>query len=140
MVALSRFVEYGVTMEAPEAGALLAARMRLRLTQPQFADALASELGRPVDRTQVTKWEAGVYQPRPQVVMAAARLAGLTPRELMAEGAQLGDRPRRRRGRTTRPGGSEEPKALVRALLELGFTLPEAIELVRSQAAATGSR
>ena len=133
-------MEYSVIMEAPEAGALLAARLRLRLTQPRFAEALASELGRPVDRTQVTKWEAGVYQPRPQVVMAAARLAGMTPRELMAEGAQLGDRPRRGRRRPAAAAGLDAPKELVKALLELGFTLSEAIELVRSQGAAAGSR
>lgn len=119
------------TVETPEAGAILAARTRLGLTQPAFALALGRELGRSVDRTQVAKWEAGVYTPRPHVVMAAARLAGLTLPELIAEGAQFGHRaPRRPR---SRPSGTlEHPREQVKALLELGFSLPEAIQLVRT--------
>jgi transcriptional regulator with XRE-family HTH domain len=121
----------------PEAGAILAARARLGLTQPQFAARLSEELGRRVDRTQVAKWETGVYQPRPLVVLAAARLAGLTLSQLMAEGEHLGERRPNRRVRPAAgsPLSLAQPKQQVKALLELGFTLPEAIELVRSQPA-----
>jgi transcriptional regulator with XRE-family HTH domain len=125
----------------PEAGAILAARARLGITQPQFAARLSEELGRRVDRTQVAKWEAGVYQPRPHVVMAAARLVGVTLSALIAEGEHLGERRRSRRvGAAARsPLQLDQPKEQVKALLELGFTLREAIELVRAQpAAATG--
>jgi transcriptional regulator with XRE-family HTH domain len=119
--------------ESPEAGAILAARTRLGLTQPAFAHTLARELGRAVDRTQVAKWEAGVYTPRPHVVLSAARLAGLTVRELIAEGAQFGHRvPRRPPRRHSRSSGPlEHPREQLKALLELGFSLPEAIDLVR---------
>jgi len=138
-------VLYGVAVRAervPEAGAILAARARLGLTQPQFAARLSEELGRRVDRTQVAKWEAGVYQPRPRVLLAAARLAGLTPSELIAEGEDLGERRPNRRARLSAeaPVDLAQPKGQVKALLELGFTLPEAIELVRAQAIPATAR
>jgi len=128
-------MEYCVAVNT-EAGAILAARTRLRLTQPAFAAALAHELGRPVDRTQVAKWEAGVYQPRPHVVLAAARLAGLTLQELIAEGAQFGHRQPRRAKPARRSAALEQPREQLKALLELGFSLPEAIELVRTHQAS----
>jgi transcriptional regulator with XRE-family HTH domain len=125
----------------PEAGAILAARARMGLTQPQFAARLSEELARRVDRTQVAKWEAGVYQPRPHVVLAAARLVNLTLSELMAEGEHLGERRHNRRVRASAasPLNLGQPKEQVKALLELGFTLPEAIELVRAQPAPATS-
>ncbi|HEX6348682.1 MAG TPA: helix-turn-helix transcriptional regulator [Candidatus Dormibacteraeota bacterium] len=113
---------------------MLAARTRLGLTQPAFAVALASQLGKPVDRTQVAKWETGVYTPRPQVVMAAARLAGLTLRELIAEGAQFDHRAPRSGSRSRRALSVDHPREQLKALLEFGFSLPEAIELVRTHA------
>ncbi len=119
---------------SPEAGAILAARTRLGLTQPAFAAALARELGRRVDRTQVAKWEAAVYTPRPPVLLAAARLAGLSVRDLIAEGAQFAHRaPRRPRSRAGTP--LQHPREQLKALLELGFSLPEAIDLVRTHSA-----
>lgn len=126
----------------PEAGAILAARARLGLTQPQFAARLSEELGRRVDRTQVAKWEAGVYRPRPHVVLAAARLVSITLSQLMAEGEHLGERRPNRRLRPTgaSPLSLAQPKEQVKALLELGFTLPEAIELVRAQPAPATAR
>ena len=113
---------------------MLAARTRLGLTQPAFAVALSRELGKPVDRTQVAKWEAGVYTPRPQVVLAAARLAGLTLPELIAEGAQFGHRAPRQRSRRPAPS-LDHPREQLKALLDFGFSLPEAIELVRRHSA-----
>jgi len=122
-------------VEFPEAGAMLAARTRLGLTQPAFAVALGRELARPVDRTQVAKWEAGVYTPRPHVVVAAARVAGLTLAELIAEGAQFAHRRPRRRANAPphrSPAAAGEPREQLKALLEFGFSLSEAIELVRT--------
>jgi len=122
-------------MESPEGSAILAARTRLGLTQPALAQALARELGRPVDRTQVAKWEAGVYTPRPHVLLAAAHLAGLSVRELIAEGAHFGHRGVRRRPRPQPSAPLEHARDQLKALLELGFSLPEAIDLVRAHQA-----
>lgn len=116
-----------------EGDGVLVARTRLGLTQPAFAQRLSDALGRSVDRTQVAKWEAGVYRPRTAVMLAAAALVGLPLHELLAEG-------RRMRGPVAPAGAAEratpsaelsDPRAQLRALLDLGFPLAEAIAIVR---------
>ena len=117
-----------------EGDALLVARTRLGLTQPAFAARLSEALGRRVDRTQVAKWEAGVYRPRTGVMLAAAALVGMALHELLAEGGTLrgpGAADERRRGRGEPEPDLADPRAQLRALLELGFPLAEAIEIVR---------
>ena len=116
-----------------EGDALLVARTRLGLTQPAFAARLSEALGRRVDRTQVAKWEAGVYRPRMGVMLAAAALVGMALHELLAEGGTLRGPAavdERRRGHEAEPE-LVDPRAQLRALLELGFPLAEAIEIVR---------
>lgn len=130
-----------------EGDALLLARTRLSLTQPAFADRLSEVLGRRVDRTQVAKWEAGVYRPRTGVMLAAAGLVAMPLHELMAEGAKLRG-PRAPAGpgpqdaaaatgspATARPRDLADPREQLRALLALGFSLPEAIDLVQEHGA-----
>jgi len=76
------------------------------------------------------------------MALAAARLASLTLTELMAEGEHLGERrpSRRQRPPAALSRSLAQPKEQVKALLELGFTLPEAIELVRAQPAPATAR
>lgn len=115
-----------------EGDALLVARTRLRLTQPEFAVRLSEALGRRVDRTQVAKWEAGVYKPRAAVMLAAARLVSMPLHLLLAEGAEVRG-PAGAEGSLAEPGdeAGDPRRQQVLALLELGFKLPEAIDLVR---------
>lgn len=133
---------------SPEGDALLVARTRLGLTQPAFAERLSERLGRRVDRTQVAKWEAGVYRPRAAVMLAAAALVSMPLHELMTEGTALqglrGDRIGAGWSSHRRPeprGGAVDlsaPREQVLALLDLGFSLPEAIDLVRRQGGTGG--
>lgn len=110
--------------------ALLVARTRLGLTQPAFAARLSEVLGRRIDRTQVAKWEAGVYRPRAAVMLAAATVVGLPLHQLMAEGASMRG-PRASVRRAEEGESITNPRQQVIALLELGFSLEEAIGLVR---------
>jgi transcriptional regulator with XRE-family HTH domain len=129
----------GTRRHSPEGDALLVARTRLGMTQPAFAARLSELLGRRVDRTQVAKWEAGVYRPRAGVMLAAAAVVSMPLHELMSEGAAMrgpqaaAADPGRAPRWNPRSGSADlgEPRKQVLALLELGFTLPEAIDLVR---------
>lgn len=118
-----------------EGDALLVARTRLGLTQPAFAARLAEVLGRNVERTQIAKWEAGVYRPRAAVMLAAAALVDLPLHELMREGAAVRGpvaAAGQAQGRSPGPAPAPaDPRAQLRALLDLGFSLDESIELVQ---------
>lgn len=122
----------GRRQRTEEGDALLVARTRLGLTQPAFAARLSEALGRRVDRTQVAKWEAGVYRPRMGVMLAAAALMGAPLHELLAEGrAMRGPVAAATTGGTGPAPDLVDPRTQLRALLDLGFPLAEAIEIVR---------
>jgi transcriptional regulator with XRE-family HTH domain len=57
-----------------------AARLRLKMTEEEFADAVG------VSRGAVQQWERGVTAPRRANQPAVAKLLGITPGELMQEG------------------------------------------------------
>lgn len=109
--------------------ALLYARNRLKLTQNDFSLRLSAVLGRRVDTTQVAKWERGAHVPRSAVVMAAAQLAGLSVAQLVADGQSLA--PETTGSPAPKRTDLEDPRDQLLALVDLGFTLAQAITLVQ---------
>ena len=121
----------GARRQTEEGDALLVARTRLGLTQPAFAERLSEAMGRRVDRTQVAKWEAGVYRPRARVMLACAALVGAPLHELLAEGRLMRGPAAPATVSSEPPGDLNDPRQQLRALLDLGFPLAEALEIVR---------
>ena len=112
--------------------AMARARETLQVSQAEFAKQLSVAAGRSIHPTQLSKWERARFRPPYDVLIAAARLAGAPLDELM--NAATGERlPAAKAAELTRPARRPvaDPKQMVLDLLEIGFSLPEAIELVK---------
>lgn len=111
--------------------ALAAARQKLRLSQAEFANRLSESAGRSIHSTQLSKWERGRFRPPYDVLVGAARLAGVSLDDLLEAGPRPG---------APAVGAAPQPDArrMLLDLLEIGFSLPEAIELVKRSTASRG--
>lgn len=104
----------------------------LQVSQAEFAQELGVAAGRSVHPTQLSKWERARFRPPYDVLIAAARLAGVPLDELMDAATTGEPLPKARAAGATPPAPRvADPKQMLLDLLEIGFSLPEAIELVK---------
>jgi transcriptional regulator with XRE-family HTH domain len=104
----------------------------LQVSQTEFAKQLSATAGRSIHPTQLSKWERARFRPPYDVLISAARLAGVPLDDLMdaaASGEPVSSAQVVGAARPARP--IADPRQMLLDLLELGFALPEAIALVK---------
>ena len=113
--------------------ALARAREMLQVSQARFAAQLSASTERPIHPTQLSKWERARFRPPYDVLIAAAKLAGVPLDDLMDTATTGEQLPAAQASEVTRPVTRQvaDPKQMLLDLLEIGFSLPEAIELVK---------
>ncbi len=82
-------------IDASVAAAIRIARRKAGLSQPAFATALGEQLGESFSRVALGNWENGRHKVPASVLLAAARIAGLSVDELLAGASAAGEERRR---------------------------------------------